>query len=291
MKLASCVIVVPCYNEADRLDPLAFLRFARAASDIRFILVDDGSTDGTWQSITRLSAERPDQFQTIRLPSNLGKGEAVRQGLLAAMASETECVGYWDADLATPLDTIHRFRDLLERSPWLQAVIGSRVQLLGRHIERRALRHYVGRVFATAASLVLGLRVYDTQCGAKLFRVTPTLAAVLARPFRCRWIFDVEVLARLVVMLGDRPLSAAAVIYEEPLDEWCDVGGSRLRVWHYAGAAIDLGRIWLERVRSSQPKSPRPPGVPVDAHGRSHAGAGVHAHANDSDPADVQVIG
>jgi hypothetical protein len=68
--------------------------------------------------------------------------------------------------------------------------------MLGRDIRRSAFRHYAGRLFATFASLQLRLPVYDTQCGAKIFRATPEVVALFGRPFRLRWCFDVEVLSR-----------------------------------------------------------------------------------------------
>ncbi|MGH7552207.1 MAG: glycosyltransferase [Longimicrobiales bacterium] len=262
---ADCIVVVPCYNEATRLDVSAFLRFARATADVRFLFVDDGSTDGTGRVLARLREERPEQFDTLRLPRNEGKGEAVRQGMVAALGSGARCVGYWDADLATPLHAIHSFRGILERSPWLELVMGSRVQLLGRRIERRARRHYLGRVFATCASIALGLRVYDTQCGAKLFRATPAIASIFEKPFRSRWIFDVEILARLVTALRAAPLTAVAVVHEEPLAEWADIAGSRLRVRNFIGAFFDLARIGFERMSSSRTRVREAADIATDA--------------------------
>src|SRR5262249_59105570 len=106
--------------------------------------------------------------------------------------------------------------------------LGSRVKLLGRTIDRRIGRHYRGRIFATLASLVLDLPVYDTQCGAKLFRTSAILAAALSRPFRSRWSFDVELLQRLVLGFGGVPALAVREIVEEPLAVWRDVPGSKL---------------------------------------------------------------
>ena len=135
--------------------------------------------------------------------------------------------------------------------PSVEVVIGSRVKLLGRRIVRHAWRHYVGRVFATGASLALGLAVYDTQCGAKLFRASDLARSVFATPFRSRWVFDVEILARYVAALGRE--QAAARIVELPLDTWIDVPGSKVRSWHATRAVFDLVRIALARVSGRTP--------------------------------------
>ena len=129
-------------------------------------------------------------------------------------------------------------------------VIGARVQLLGRDIRRNRARHYVGRVFATVVSLALGMPVYDTQCGAKLFRVTPELRSVLARPFLSRWIFDVELIARMVRerrQSGGPPVEQSS--YELPLMKWTDVPGSKLRGADFFTAAWDLGQIYWNVLR------------------------------------------
>ena len=153
MSAEACVIVVPCYNEAARLDVDAFTAFARHDSTCRFVFVDDGSRDATAEVLSRLCETAPDRFRMMAMGKNCGKAEAVRQGVLSAMDRSARFVGYWDADLATPLDAIASLRQVLEERPEVRIVLGSRVRLLGRRIERRAARHYMGRLFATAASL------------------------------------------------------------------------------------------------------------------------------------------
>ena len=241
-------VVVPCYNEAARLPGQSFVDYAAAHPDIGFLFIDDGSTDQTAARLAELAARSPLALRVLRLPANAGKAEAVRTGVLAAMAAGAVFVGYWDADLSTPLEEIEEFQSVLEERPDLVAVLGSRIRRLGARVERDAMRHYAGRIFATFASLVLGLPVYDTQCGAKLFRAGPDVRRAFDRPFLSRWIFDVEVLSRLT-----EPGSASAdghTLCEKPLQRWRDVPGSKLRFHHAIGA---IGELWqIERERRIQ---------------------------------------
>ena len=241
----SLVVIVPCYNEARRLNVAAFSRFMAAHPQVALLLVDDGSADDTISLLEQLQSRHPRQCQVHALQVNCGKAEAVRQGMLRALQSAPQFVGFWDADLATPLSAIPQLTDVLVRLPAVQAVIGSRMTLAGRQVRRRWLRGFLGRCFSRTASAVIGASLRDTHCGAKLFRASPALAAAFAAPFLSRWIFDVEVLARLSD--GDiGPLRDA--IFEYPLDQWDEVGQSKVRPKDFLRAAGDLGRIFVDRV-------------------------------------------
>ncbi len=245
-------IVVPCYNEAERLDTERFRQFVDGGLT-RFLFVDDGSSDATPSILSELARSDPKRLRLLTLERNRGKAEAVRRGLLEALHESPGAVGYWDADLATPLSAIPLLCGVLEERPEVQIVLGSRVKLMGREIERHAHRHYLGRVFATAASLILRLPVYDTQCGAKVLRTTDRLRQILQEPFRASWTFDVELLARFLWSdpAGSLP-DPLRTIYEYPLPVWRDVGGSKLRLSDYPRAATDLLTIYLAYVRPAR---------------------------------------
>lgn len=247
--MSTATIVIPCYNEERRLSASAIDAFFAIQHSHRLLLVDDGSTDGTLVLLESLRQVHPERIAVLPLVENQGKAEAVRRGMLAALAppeaAPPDCVGFWDADLATPLEAIGAFTQVLDTRPELMMVFGARVGLLGRRIERSLKRHYLGRLFATAVSLVLKLPVYDTQCGAKLFRHTPAVAALFDEPFASRWIFDVELLARWqsLARSGAAP-PAETCIYEYPLDTWRDVAGSKLRGRDMLRAAVELAAIY-----------------------------------------------
>lgn len=238
---ASTVVVIPCFNEEKRLDPRA-IEALLAEPAVRVILVDDGSRDGTADLLRRIESEHPGRVRALILPRNGGKGEAVRQGMLAALDDGAWATGYTDADFATPPEELLRLRqEFLAQGA--TAVLGSRVRRLGSSIERKPARHYLGRIFATAASLSLGVGVYDTQCGAKLFRDHPALRAALAEPFSSRWAFDVELLSRLLRPRGDVTPVRPQEMIEVPLRAWRDVAGSKLRGVNMLKAGTDLARI------------------------------------------------
>lgn len=237
----NAIIVVPCYNEAHRLDTEAFRRFAREHGDIEFCFVNDGSRDGTLALLESMQAADGDRFSVVDLEQNRGKAEAVRRGISAALAKNPRYVGFWDADLATPLSEIPAFLEIFSSRPEIQMVMAARVRLLGRDIIRRATRHYVGRVGATLISSSLGLAVYDTQCGAKMFRTSDAMREVFAKPFLSRWIFDVEIIARMIEIWGRD--AAARSIYELPIAVWHDVKGSKVKPTDFLHALKDLWKI------------------------------------------------
>ena len=239
---ASCTIVVPCFNEAARLDPGKLDALATAA-EARVLTVDDGSTDDTAAHLDKLVGRDPARYELLALGANHGKGEAVRRGLLAAVDAGSELVAYCDADFATPPAEVARLVATLRAHHDAGVVLGSRVALMGSDIHRSALRHYTGRLFATAGSLVLGVPVYDTQCGAKAFRVTGALRSALADPFVSRWAFDVELLGRLLRHRDAPPPDGAGRFVELPLHEWREPGGSKLTARAGLRAAVDLVRI------------------------------------------------
>ena len=249
------VIVIPCFNEANRLQPDELRRAVEQQESLNLLLVNDGSTDGTGDLLASLSESSPGRIEVMDLPRNVGKGEAVRLGVNRANDSSTWYVGYWDADLATPLADVAVFARILDEHPELFTVFGARVKLMGRHVRRNEARHYVGRVFATLVSMSLRAAVYDTQCGAKLFRSGELLRTVFEEPFTSRWVFDVEILARLnrLHRLG-RVAPLSSLLYEHPLMRWVDVRGSKVSLADFPAAALDLLRIHL-RYRGPSPVS------------------------------------
>jgi glycosyltransferase involved in cell wall biosynthesis len=241
----SLTVVIPCYNEADRLDDAPLLAFLDSCAEASLLFVDDGSTDATADRLAAIAAARPTRIDVLSLRPNGGKAEAVRRGMLAALERGARVVGYLDADLSTPPRELFRLRAEFER-PGVEAVLGARVALLGTDIERSAARHYLGRVFASVAAAILQARVYDTQCGAKLFRASPALATAIATPFLSRWAFDVELLGRLLTGSEGVPGMPVSAIVEVPLTTWHDVKGSKLSPVAMARALVDLGRIGFD---------------------------------------------
>ncbi len=229
-------VVIPCYNEGHRLDESEVRMLVEANVDV--YLVDDGSTDDTLNLLHELKESFSDKLSVISFVENLGKGEAVRHGLIRAIESGSSPVGYLDADFATSADEMIRLiRRFSEQD--VNVLLGSRWLHLGAEIKRNVVRHYLGRVFAIFASMILRMPLYDTQCGAKVFATSEVLSHSLIVPFISRWAFDVELLGRLKKYgYGNDDF------YEEPLHRWIDVGGAKLKLSDTVRIVVDLLRLW-----------------------------------------------
>ena len=241
-KSETVTIVVPCYNEAERLDVNAFTEFLSLSSAVSFVFVDDGSRDATLDVLSRIESANPGRVQILSLSRNSGKAEAVRQGLLFAAASNAAFVGYWDADLATPLAAIDDFARIARRYNDITVVYGARLRLLGHRVSRTLGRRIVSRTCARLARVAVGLPIGDTQCGAKLFRNTEVVRGALATPFSAGWLFDVELFTRIAAA-GRSPYA----FYEMPLAEWTEIPGSKVTGRAIRRAGFAMLRLIAER--------------------------------------------
>lgn len=239
--MSKICVVVPCYNEYERLNVKAFSDFISENKDhCYFLFVNDGSTDDTLIVLDKLVVENPGHCLVLNLTQNSGKAEAVRQGLLKAYEMKKfQYLAYFDADLATPLTEIKALDDIITLNPQLVMVLCSRIKRLGAKIERKLKRHILGRIFSTIASNILGLPVYDTQCGAKLIKAN-IVPQIFNEPFITSWLFDVEIIARL---RNANKNSITSLLYEHPVSKWEDVGGSKLKFKHMIKVPLELLKI------------------------------------------------
>jgi dolichyl-phosphate beta-glucosyltransferase len=235
-------LVIPCYNEAERLDLITLEGFARKNPFIFFLGVNDGSEDQTLEIWNELYQKYPSQINILNLHQNRGKAEAVRLGLLSAYNWQSfDYIGYWDADLSTPLEEVEWF-EYVSGGVQYSLIMGTRLARLGSKINRNIIRHYLGRIFATFVSIILDLKVYDTQCGAKLIK-TEIIPTLFENPFITKWFFDVELLSRLKKKIGKENVEEQ--ILEVPLRKWSDIHGSKLKFKDVLKVPYDLWRIWL----------------------------------------------
>ena len=191
----SVSIVIPAYNEAVRLSKtigtvVEYLRQNRPDSE--FIVVDDGSSDNTAQLARETFAATAKDLRTsvITYRTNLGKGRAVRLGLLAA---REDVALFSDADLSTPITELPKLVDPILNDEY-DVTFGSRAldrQLIGVHQPWR--REQGGRIFNLAVKLATGLPFSDTQCGFKAFRMA-TCRPLIEAATVDRFGFDVELI-------------------------------------------------------------------------------------------------
>jgi len=232
-------VIIPAYNEAQRLPPhasglLAYLRAHYPAFEL--IVVDDGSRDDTATVVRAALAGEP-RARLLAYQPNRGKGYAIRTGVLASRGA---AVLFLDADMSTPIEEIPAALEQLARA---DIVIGSR-DLPSSDIRARQplFRQMASELFKWVRCLMVGLwDISDTQCGFKAYR-GPVARQLFALARVDRFMFDVEIL-----YLAER---AGLRIVEIPV-LWTNSPGSKVRFWEGLVNMIrDLWRIrWQHRQR------------------------------------------
>jgi len=188
-------IVIPCYNEEKRLPTLAYETFLQLNSETILCFVNDGSTDNTNVVLLKLKQKFDKNVAIVSYKDNVGKAEAVRKGIIYSNEKfNHDAIAYLDADLATSLEECVELSSYLDSN--ISFVFGSRIMKIGSIIVRNHYRFLIGRVIATFISKILKLKVYDTQCGCKIFDKELS-ETVFKDPFISKWLFDVEIFQRI----------------------------------------------------------------------------------------------
>ncbi len=234
------VIIVPCFNEESRLPVEAFRIFLSNASEVSICFVNDASTDGTLSVIEQLKVEFPDKVDFLDNTKNLGKSGSISRGVAYCLEQKkAPHLAYLDADLATSLEECSSYLSYFEKGK--KFVFASRILKIGSVVERKFSRFLFGRIIATFISGILDIKVYDTQCGCKLF-TEEIVRIAFNQPFTSRWLFDVEIFSRILNHYGKE--KALTFMEEVPVKSWIDQGESKVKVSYFFRLWIDLFSIW-----------------------------------------------
>ncbi|MFS4468793.1 glycosyltransferase [Maribacter sp. 2210JD10-5] len=236
MSSTKLCIVIPCFDEYKRLPEQDFRRFLDQTSDTVICFVNDGSTDKTLEKLNSIHDDYPQSTLVIDNPKNLGKAESIRNGILQLSKSQNfQHFAYLDADLATSLEECRSLLNRLENG--LSFVFASRILKIGSVVERKFSRFLFGRIIATFISNILGIAVYDTQCGCKVFK-SELVPILFDQPFISKWLFDVELFSRLLSHYGKT--TALSKMEEIPVKRWVDQGDSKVKLSYFFRLWYDL---------------------------------------------------
>jgi glycosyltransferase involved in cell wall biosynthesis len=236
MNQAEIAIVVPCFNEFDRLPAADFDAFLMSHQTAYICFVNDASTDNTHLQLEALQTKFPEQISILNNEKNSGKAASVRAGVLYCYKEKlSPVIAYLDADLATSLEECYSYLNPLKADKIF--VFASRILKIGSVVERKFTRFLFGRIIATLISNILDIKVYDTQCGCKVFNAS--LSEILFHePFISKWLFDVELFSRLLCHYGKE--NALKGMDEIPVKKWIDQGESKVKLSYFFRLWYDL---------------------------------------------------
>ncbi|MGB5819018.1 MAG: response regulator [Saonia sp.] len=238
-----CVgVVIPCYNEEDRLSTGIFKNFIHKNLGYHLCFVNDGSTDNTLKVLEELRKGNEDTISIYNCSKNGGKAEAVRQGVLhLSKDPQLDYIGYLDADLSTDFRDFDDLVQTLENSQF-KIVSGSRINRMGADITKESARKIISKTINFIIQRILGMPFRDTQCGAKIMD-REIAENMFNKKFITRWLFDVEIFMRMRKHYGKDQVQN--LICEQPLKRWIHADGSKLSMKDSVKIVGQLAQIAL----------------------------------------------
>ena len=218
-------VVIPCYNESERLRTGTFQKYVDSNLGYHLLFVNDGSTDNTLEVLQEMVKGKEAHMSVYNCEQNGGKAEAVRQGVMHLLNDKQfKYFGYLDADLSTNFEDFEDLVTTISDSDY-GIVGGSRINRMGANITKQGSRAIISKTINLIIQRILGMGFQDTQCGAKV--MTREIASnIFQKKFLTSWLFDVEIFMRMKKQYGaDR---AKAMICEQPLKRWIHEDGSKL---------------------------------------------------------------
>lgn len=241
-----CVgVVIPCYNEEERLLSTEFLNFVDAHAGYHLCFVNDGSKDNTLEVLNNLRKGRENFISVYNCEKNGGKAEAVRLGMLhMAQKEDLDYIGFLDADLSTDLADFDDLVSTIENSKF-KIVSGSRISRMGANITKESARKIISLTINYINRKILKMDFKDTQCGAKIFH-KDVINIAFDEKFLTKWLFDVEIFIRIRKHFGLQ--TAKEILCEQPLKRWIHADGSKLSMKDSIKIMGQLGQIaWVLR--------------------------------------------
>ncbi|GGD11675.1 transcriptional regulator [Hyunsoonleella pacifica] len=236
-----CVgVVIPCYNEEERLLSKEFIDFVDSNLGYHLCFVNDGSKDNTLEVLNNLQKGRETNISVYNCEKNGGKAEAVRQGVLhLAKDPQLDYIGYLDADLSTDFRDFDDLVKTIETTDF-KIVSGSRMSRMGADITKESARKIISKTINLIIRTILEMPFNDTQCGAKIMD-KDIVKHMFKDKFISPWIFDVEIFIRMRKHYGKK--KAISYICEQPLKRWIHADGSKLSMKDSIKIVGQLGQI------------------------------------------------
>jgi len=216
------IIIIPCFNEAQRLDLSYFNKLSRIQNTM-WVFVDDGSTDSTSKILKNYSKKK--NIIYVKIQHNVGKSNAIAHGMNYAFSkiSNIGWIGFLDSDGAFAIGDVESIIKMTSSIEKYDALYTSRVKMAGRNIKRNNARHIIARLITSFFGLVWKDIPYDTQSGFKLYRYSDNFNSIFIKLFKTKWFFDIELSIRYLNYKKKN-----ITVWEEPVSSWFDIPGSKI---------------------------------------------------------------